>query len=530
MSRVEQIDRTSSRVVDSWEQQGAVLNAVSVGVMICGQRGEVQFCNDMGRSLLGLTVNLPLGSPLERWTEGWICEAESSQSVAQLVQQAIATGATLRDVVVGVPQAQLDGAGGGSFENSFIWLKLSIQPLSLTSSQAGAVCTLIDITEQRQSDKQGRSQLDQRQQQLNQQTMELQTLINALPDYICVIEREGQRYSLCNDRLASNTTIQPPQHSEGKSIYDCYPADVATYHAAQNLQVFATGEPLHVQEKIELPHKTLYLDTYKIPLKTSEGEVYALIVAARDIADLALARQELVERTEQLEAINRELESFSYSVSHDLRAPLRHISGFVAALSDRLSANGWLDDPKVAHYLDTIHNSSRKMGLLIDGLLNLSRVTRRSLVQRPVSLRPLVERAIALATSDEQSSPPVEFVIGDLPTVLGDATLLQQVFANLIDNAVKFSRPKPQPRVEIGCLPDHTLFVRDNGVGFPPEFTDQIFGAFQRLHSEQEFEGMGIGLALVQRIILRHSGKIWAESQPGQGSTLYFTLQRSSGI
>ncbi|MFQ3618878.1 MAG: ATP-binding protein [Cyanobacteriota bacterium] len=397
MHRVGQIDKISSRFfVDNWEQQRSVLDAVNVGVVICGRRAEVQFCNQTGRSLLGVADHLLPDTPLERLTKGWIDEDGSSLSVAQWVQQAIATKAAVRDVVVGMPQFHTETP-------TVIWLKLSIQPL-LAAPEPGAVCTLIDITDQRQSETQKRSKLDQ-------------------------------------------------------------------------------------------------------------------------IEELVLARQVLVERTEQLEAINRELESFSYSVSHDLRAPLRHISGFVAALGDRLAANGWLDDPKVAHYLDIIHNSSRKMGLLIDGLLDLSRVTRRSLVQRPVSLRPLVDRAIALAISDSQPNPPVEFVIGDLPTVLGDATLLQQVFANLIDNAVKFSRPKPQPRVEIGCLPDHTLFVRDNGVGFPPEFTNQIFGAFQRLHPEHEFEGTGIGLALVQRIILRHSGKIWAESQPGQGSTLYFTLQ-----
>lgn len=468
MSRVEQADRASSRFVNRWEQQGSVLDAVSVGIVVCGPQAEVQFCNKTGRSLLGLAGDLPPDSPLERLTEGWIGEDGSSLSVAQWVRQAIreaisteiAMGAAIRDVVVGAPRFHAETP-------TVTWLKLGIQPL-LTVSGAGAVCTLIDITDQRKAEEQGRSQLDHLQQQLDQRTMELRTFVNALPDHICAIEQDGQRYALCNDRVASNMA-QPPQNLEGK-----------------------------------------------------------LIVAARDMAELVLAQQALKERTEQLEAINSELESFSYSVSHDLRAPLRHISGFVAALSDRLSANGWLDDPKVAHYLNVIQSSSRKMGLLIDGLLNLSRVTRRSLVQRPVSLRPLVERAIALATSPSQPDPPVEFVIGELPTVLGDAALLQQVFANLIDNAVKFSRPKPQARIEIGCLPDYTLFVRDNGVGFPPEFADQIFGAFQRLHPEQEFEGMGIGLALVQRIILRHGGKIWAESQPGQGSTLYFTLQRAS--
>jgi PAS domain S-box-containing protein len=247
---------------------------------------------------------------------------------------------------------------------------------------------------------------------------------------------------------------------------------------------------------------------------------------------------ELTSRTLQLEVTNQELESFSYSVSHDLRAPLRHISGFVVALSQRLEQSGLLTDAKVAHYLDVINSSSQKMGQLIDGLLTLSRVGRRQLVLQPVNLASLVKTLLTrLANTvpvQGRVSPriaDVEFVVGQLPIVPGDPTLLEQVFTNLIDNAIKFSRPSPllprqdyHPRIEINTLPDGTLFVKDNGVGFQMEYADQLFGAFQRLHSQAEFEGTGIGLAIVQRIIHRHGGTIWAESQPGQGATFYFRL------
>jgi len=241
--------------------------------------------------------------------------------------------------------------------------------------------------------------------------------------------------------------------------------------------------------------------------------------------------------------VNRELESFSYSVSHDLRAPLRHISGFVAALSQQLDQNGHLTDPKVRHYLQILQTSSQAMGQLIDGLLTLSRIGRRQLAHAPVDLTQLVTAVLAQrpdSTATDQAATdntletaqPVQFNVSALPTVMGDATLLQQVFANLVDNAVKFSRihktsakQKRQPaQIEIGSLADGTVFVRDHGVGFQMEYADQLFGAFQRLHSRSEFEGNGIGLAIVQRIIHRHDRHIWAESQPGQGATFYFKL------
>ncbi|UIE40166.1 sensor histidine kinase [Leptodesmis sichuanensis] len=233
---------------------------------------------------------------------------------------------------------------------------------------------------------------------------------------------------------------------------------------------------------------------------------------------------ELTQRTIQLEASNQELESFSYSVSHDLRAPLRHINGFVNVLQQHLQNHQALSDPKVVHYLQVIESSSQKMALLIDGLLTLSRIGRKDMTSDLVSLRALVDEAIALVQSHSETASSVEFAIGKLPTVQGDTTLLQQVFSNLINNAVKFSRNHPAPRIEIGSLPDGTLFVKDNGVGFQMEYADKLFGAFQRLHSQAVFEGSGIGLAIVQRIIHRHGGIIWAESSPNQGATFYFTI------
>jgi PAS domain S-box-containing protein len=357
-----------------------------------------------------------------------------------------------------------------------------------------------------------------------QRTSELLTFMNALPDCVYVIRREDMQVLFCNDQFVTMVGLGDRPRVESKSIFEIFSADLAALFSAQNQQVFVTGETLHVQEFLQLPAGSFHLDTYKIPLKHPNGEVYALIGSSRDITELVEARQALTERTIQLEASNQELESFSYSVSHDLRAPLRHMSGFVHALKQRLIHHEALIDPRVAHYIDVVETSSQKMALLIDGLLLLSRVGRKPMAQEPVSLRKLVHEAINLIRGNPDWSETLEVVIGDLPTVQGDATLLQQVLVNLISNAVKFSRNVPQPRVEIGSLPEGTLFVRDNGVGFQMEYADKLFGAFQRLHSQSTFEGTGIGLAIVQRIIHRHGGTIWAESEPNQGTTFYFTV------
>ncbi|MDJ0508363.1 MAG: ATP-binding protein, partial [Crocosphaera sp.] len=283
-------------------------------------------------------------------------------------------------------------------------------------------------------------------------------------------------------------------------------------------QVFNSGETLHIEETLAFPDGDRYFDTYKVPLKNSQGQIYALLGTARDLTELVRTKKRLMERTTQLEAANQELDAFCYSVSHDLRAPLRHIHGFVNALKQQLTGSKVFEDTKVVHYLEVIQKSSEKMGYLIDGLLTLSRVGRREFVFNPVNLNAVVKAAINLVTFEDDQ---IEFNIGELPTVKGDTALLKQVFVNLLENSLKFSRGRNPISITIDVLEDNAIFVSDNGVGFDMEYADKLFGAFQRLHSQKEFEGTGIGLSIVQRIIHRHGGKIWAESTPGNGATFY---------
>lgn len=226
------------------------------------------------------------------------------------------------------------------------------------------------------------------------------------------------------------------------------------------------------------------------------------------------------ERTADLAKANKELEAFSFSVSHDLRVPLRHIRGY----ADLLQAHaGPALDEKARQYLAVIVKSEQRMGALIDDLLLFSRIGRAELHKRVVPLGRLVEEVLADIRQDVQSRR-ITWAVGPLRDVQGDPGLLRQVLVNLLDNAVKYTRPREQAVIEIGCLPgtDETvLFVRDNGVGFDMRYAGKLFGVFQRLHNEEEFEGTGIGLANVARIVHRHGGRVWAEGALGQGATFY---------
>ncbi|WP_008308472.1 PAS domain S-box protein [Leptolyngbya sp. PCC 6406] len=367
---------------------------------------------------------------------------------------------------------------------------------------------------------------------VEQRTAELMTFINALPDQIFVVDRATGQMPLGNEAVAAAAGRRRNQF-EGHTVAEIFAPEQAACYERQNHQVFTTGEIFHIEETMDTAQGKRFVDTYKIPLRRPNGEVYALIGTSRDITDRVKAQKALTAKTRQLEAANRELESFSYSVSHDLRAPLRHINGFIAALQRQLGPIA-TEDAKISHYIGVIQRSSLRMEQLIDGLLTLSRAGRRELKLCPVDLGSLVEASLALLnllppeTGDGSQGSALEHLsiqTHPLPTVNGDSALLQQVFTNLLENAVKFSRDATPARITIGCRPDGVLYVQDNGIGFDMTYADKLFSPFQRLHSGDTFQGMGIGLAIVQRIIHRHGGRIWAESAPNQGTTMFFTLE-----
>ena len=272
--------------------------------------------------------------------------------------------------------------------------------------------------------------------------------------------------------------------------------------------------------------------------QNESGNPVAVLETNNDITERKRAEEELrkvneelerrvVERTIGLEAANKELEAFAYSVSHDLRAPLRHIAGYTELLQKNASS---MLDEKSQRYMTMILESAKRMGELIDDLLAFSRVGRSEIQKTKLSLGQVVKEALS-EVRQETDGRNIAWRIDALPDVYGDRSLLRLALVNLISNAVKFTRTRPQAEIEIGSADgkkdEIVVFIRDNGVGFDMKYVNKLFGVFQRLHRTEEFEGTGIGLATVQRIIHRHGGRIWAEGLVNKGATFYFSVPKS---
>jgi signal transduction histidine kinase len=320
-------------------------------------------------------------------------------------------------------------------------------------------------------------------------------------------------------------------------------AEITAHTQAEKLAEQALELARQVQELASSEREILKLNVdqreaamqSEIAERTQAGK---LAVQALELAQQAreLARSErqvrklndelerrVVERTAQLEAANKELETFTYSVSHDLRAPLRHISGFSRILIEEF---GPKMEPEARAHVQRIDDGARRMGQLVDGLLNLARVARHDPVFQVTGLDSVVREVVALL-QPECEGRVVEWKIADLPATACDPILIKQVFQNLINNALKFSRRRERTVIEIGHRQENgqmVITVADNGVGFDMKYRDKLFGVFQRLHRPEDFEGTGIGLATVQRIIHKHGGRVWAEGELDKGATFCFTL------
>ncbi len=374
-------------------------------------------------------------------------------------------------------------------------------------------------------------------QRLEQKSQENEKLLQAIIDnslaVIFVKDLQG-RYLLVNRRFTEVFHIDKTA-VVGRTDHDFFkPEDADAYRAMDQRAIAANGA---LTEEETAPHDD-GLHTYlsvKSPLWDAAGKPYAVFGVSTDITERKEAEekirqlnaeleQRVTKRTADLEAANKELEAFSYSVSHDLRAPLRAINGFAGIV---LKDYGAQLPEEARDLLKRIGQGGRRMGELIDDLLAFSRLGRQYVSRQPVDSVKIVQAALD-ELKPQWEGRQVKIQVGTLPPCQGDPALLKQVWVNLLSNAIKYTRDREPAIVEVGCLSENggtTYFVRDNGVGFNMQYANKLFGVFQRLHLAEEFEGTGVGLAIVQRIINRHGGQVWAEAKVNGGATFYFALE-----
>jgi len=361
------------------------------------------------------------------------------------------------------------------------------------------------------------------------------TLVENIPQKIFLKGRDFKWVSV-NENLARDLGISP-EEVIGKMDYELFSSELADKYHADDVRIIKTGKTEEIEEQYVVAGKETWVNTIKTPVRNKDGEIMGVLGIFWDITDRKLAEEQILKlnaeledrvvmRTAQLEASNKELEAFSYSVSHDLRAPLRHVSGYVELLNKHFQSD--LSE-KGQHYLYSISDSVRQMGVLIDDLLQFSRTGRIEMSQSDVDMNEIVKEVTESLCKDNPDRK-IEWVQGKLSSVYGDEAMLHLVWMNLLGNAVKFTRTRKNARIEIGVHEEKkelVFFVRDNGVGFNMQYAHKLFGVFQRLHSTEEFEGTGIGLANVHRIVLRHGGRTWAEAEPDKGAVFYFSIPKN---
>ncbi|HYA22697.1 MAG TPA: PAS domain S-box protein [Terriglobales bacterium] len=520
-----------------------LLAAVTVWTALVAVRSDIsrQVAEESNRNLASIvnsSNDAIIGKNLEGIVTSWNAGAEAiyGYSVREMIGQslAITVPADRIEEFHGLMQRVGHGEQVRQLETvrmrkdgQIINVSLSVSPVrDETGGIVGTSTVARDITERVKAEE-----------EVRRASLYMRSLIEASLDPLVTISKDGKIMDV-NQATESATGLNRDRLI-GRDFLNYFtdPEEARLGYERVFAEETVRDYPLAIRHISGSVMEVLYNATV---FRNAKGEVEGVFAAARDITARKQAEEEVrklnneleqrvLQRTAQLEAANKELEAFTYSVSHDLRAPLRHISGFSKILTEDF-ASSLPEDAQ--HLVQRIEEGTHHMGLLVDDLLNLARVGRRDLSLQVTGFRSLVDEAIT-ALKPEIGHRHVDWRVGDLPFVDCDAALMKQVFQNLLSNAVKFSRSREHAVIEIGQT-EHdgrsAVYVRDNGVGFSMKYADKLFGVFQRLHRAEDFEGTGVGLATVQRIIQKHGGRIWAEAELDKGATFYFTLGNSERI
>ncbi len=517
-----------------------VLESMGEGLIAADREGHFLLWNDAANKLMGRGA---IDLPTEQWTphyQVFLADGITPCPPDRLPLVRALSGESVKVELM----VQPPGPEPGKF------IEVTARPLNdARGNLRGGVAVLHDITERKRSEADlGRQaeELRHSQQALKTQTFMLQSVLNSMVEGLVAADEHGKfiLWNLAAEKIMGLGPTNRPSE-EWSAHYGLFLPDTVTPIPPGETPLERTLRGEAGTTEIFLRHAGLnpglWLEATGSPLLDKDGVSRGAVLAFRDITqrktdELEIRKlndeleERIAKRTEQLEAINDELEAFSYSVSHDLRTPLRHIGGFARILVNDFGP-AMAVEPR--EHLQRIEDAVRRMGLLIDALLRMAVLRRRPLRLSHSELNPIVDAVVAMLQG-ECNGRDVEWRIAKLPALDCDPILMAQVFQNLMGNALKYSRGQAKAVIEVDSIqrPDKPaiIFVRDNGAGFNLQYAEKLFGVFQRFHTDSEFEGSGVGLATVHRIIQKHGGMIWAEAEPDHGATFYFALQPTEQI